>query len=98
MSSLITMQAPCSLVNCGLNEKPRAEKNAFERSMFRIGRLTKILRAIGWLLVVRLVGFRACRARGSARLRGGPSARSAPVHRADAPRSRRAGPRPSDWE
>src|SRR5687768_9709388 len=46
MSSLTTMQAPCSLVNCGLNEKPSALKNACERFMSRMGRLTKILRAI----------------------------------------------------
>src|SRR3954453_24000357 len=44
MSSAITMQAPCSLVNCGLKEKPSASKKARERFMSLIGRLTKILR------------------------------------------------------
>ena len=44
--ALITMQAPCSLVNCGLKEKPRLLKKACERSMFLIGRLTKIWRAM----------------------------------------------------
>src|SRR3954467_4570508 len=44
MSSAITMQAPCSLVNCGLKEKPSAPKKARERFMSLIGRLTKILR------------------------------------------------------
>src|SRR6478735_8549700 len=40
------MQAPCSLVNCGLKLKPSLRKKACDRSMFLISRLTKIWRAM----------------------------------------------------
>src|SRR6476661_5337664 len=69
MSSVITMQAPCSLVNRGLNENPRAEKNALERSMFLTGRLTKILRAIAAPL--RVICECSERAEGAEALRAG---------------------------
>src|SRR5215203_6496512 len=54
MSSLMTMQAAVSSVNCGLNVKPSLLKNAIERLRSFTGRFTKILVAIsapskGWI-------------------------------------------------
>src|SRR5918995_5982119 len=43
MSSLMTMQAAVSSVNCGLKEKPSFLKNSMDRSRSLTGRLTKIL-------------------------------------------------------
>src|SRR5262245_55197363 len=47
MCSLITMQAPVLLVNCGLNENPSALKNVIDLSRSLTGRLTKI-----WLTIL----------------------------------------------
>jgi len=46
MSSLITMHAAVSSVNCGLNAKPSEEKKSMDDFRFFTGKLTKILRAI----------------------------------------------------